>query len=97
MASVWQSVLASDGRVQSLSRSHCVLELELLCLVVMDSAARLSAGAQLFLLFTWVVKEKYRLLNPFFFSLHKTYSLVCSHTNHTPGGKLHLAGVAEGL
>lgn len=35
MATVWQSVLALDGRVQSQSRSHCV-RLELLCLVVMD-------------------------------------------------------------
>lgn len=35
------------------------------CLVVMDPAARLSEGTRLFLLCTWVVKEKYRLLKPF--------------------------------
>lgn len=30
-------------------------------------------------------------------ALKKTYSHVCSHTNHTTAGKLYLAGVATGL
>lgn len=69
-------VLALDAQVQSLSHSHCV-QLEHLYLVVMDPAARVSEGTQLFLLFTWVVKEKYRLLKPFF--LNKSLPLVCTH------------------
>lgn len=75
---------------ESLSHSYCVRE-ELLCLVVMDPAARLSEGTPLFLLFSWVVKEKYRLLKPF------SCSHVYSHTNHTTGGKLRLASVATVL
>lgn len=47
MATVWQSVLALDARVQSVSRSHYV-QLEHLCLVVVDPAAGLSAGTLLF-------------------------------------------------
>lgn len=47
----------------SLSHSHCV-QLDHLYLVVMAPSAWLSEETQLFLLFTWVVKEKYRLLKP---------------------------------
>lgn len=54
-------VLALDGQVLSLSHSHCV-QLDHLYLVVMAPSAWLSEETQLFLLFTWVVKEKYRLL-----------------------------------
>lgn len=56
-------VLALDGQVLSLSHSHCV-QLDHLYLVVMAPSAWLSEETQLFLLFTWVVKEKYRLLKP---------------------------------
>lgn len=73
-----------------LSHSYCVPE-ELLCLVVMDPRGWLSERKPLFLLFTWVVKEKYRLLKSF------SCSHVYSHTNHTTGGKLHLADVATVL
>lgn len=43
----------------------------------------LSEGTWLFLLFTWVVKEKYRLLKPsFFFGTRR--ALMCAHTQITP-------------
>lgn len=76
MATVWQSVLALDARVQSVSCSHYV-QLELLCLVVMDPAAGLSAGTPLFLLFTWVVKEKCS-----FFFFKKTPKTLTGQLTH---------------
>lgn len=53
--------------VDECSHYHAVIVFDwsFLCLVVMDPAEWLSEGTRLFLLFTWVVKEKYRLLNPF--------------------------------
>lgn len=71
------SWLGTDGR----SHYHAVIvfRAELLCLVVMDAAAWLSAGARLFLLFTWVAKEKYRLFRAGFF-----LALVCACTHITP-------------
>lgn len=68
---------------------------ELWCLVAMDPAARPSAGARLFLLFTWAVEQKYTLLKP----VSSQESLfVCTRTQIIRReGKLHLAGVATGL
>lgn len=96
MALVWQSVLALDDQVQPLSCCHRV-PLELLCLVVMDPAAR-SPGRWLFLLFTWWLrksvddwmKKKKQYLNC-------SCSHLCSHRHHTTGGKLYVTAGATGL
>lgn len=59
--------IMSWPRMDECSHYHTVIVFDwsFFCLVVMDPAARLSEGTRVFLLFTWVVKEKYRLLKPF--------------------------------
>lgn len=81
MALVWQSVLALDDQVQPLSCCHRV-PLELLCLVVMDPAAR-SPGRWLFLLFTrWLRKsvDDWMKKN----SILTRVALISAHTDIIP-------------
>lgn len=64
MATIWQTCLGS-GWTSAVTITVIVFDWSFLCLVVMTPAAQLSEGTWLFLLFTWVAKEKYRLLKPF--------------------------------
>lgn len=87
MTTVWQSCLGSGWTsTVTIAQSLCSSFSVWLSWILLH-----GCQSGLLLLFTWVVKEKYRLLKPF------SCSRVYSHTNHTTGGKLHVAGVPTGL